>query len=264
VVPERDVQLLLAAGLWVLLLEAAYFGGLPIFGQVKYNEFGFPVLHHIVFAMWAAPVLAPRRSGLYLGVALLAAAVMFNRQMMLLALIGYLLRSGMRNILLPMLIIGAMVVLGSMRNELHDVQENVVQGGEFVSGPLGGVLFWGYLYVLGPYMATFGADDPDIGSVEVTAYWNTVPEWAVLTKIGVPVELSLALFYPLAGAIVLFLTRVKLFEARVFGILTHVLCFVTFFSSTLLSTPVIGSALVISFVRRIQQVREPDTSSRAE
>jgi hypothetical protein len=59
-VPERDVKLLVAAAYLVLLLEAFYFG-LPITGGVAYSEFGFPILHHIVFSIWVAPLLAPRR-----------------------------------------------------------------------------------------------------------------------------------------------------------------------------------------------------------
>ena len=258
-VPPRDVLLLFVAGWFVLAFEAAYFGGLPLFGQVAYNKFGLPILHHVVFSMWVVPLLAPRRAALYLAGVLLAAALMFNRQMMLLALIGYLMRAGARRVFVPMVVAASLVVLGSLRNTLHDVQEVVRQSGELVTGPLGSLLFWGYLYVLGPYMVTMGGDAGAATAIEVSDYWNTVPDWAVFTNVGFAPEWSLALFYPAVALVVVLLSRSRSFEGKAFGAIIHVMCFVTFFSNTLLSTPVIGSILVVAFLRRMQQYGRPQS-----
>jgi hypothetical protein len=80
-------------------------------------------------------------------------------------------------------------------------------------GMLAEFAFWGYLYTVGPYNASLGAEG-DIGTfLDVGAYWNTVPEWAVLRFVGVPVPASLPLFYLLMAGLVVFLTRLRLFEA---------------------------------------------------
>lgn len=261
-VPPRDVKLIVLGGLGVLLLEVIYFGGLPLFGSVRYYEFGFPFLHHIVFALWVAPLLAPRYNGLYLGLVLLAGASMFNRQLMLMALAGFLLRKGLRHIGVPLLVGVAVVGLGSLRNRLYGIEEVVGAAG----GPGGGIaeslgflgsfLFWAYLYVVGPYDVTFGSGGSETDVVFTGAYWNTVPDWTVLTHLGLPTAASLAAFYTLLAGLVIVLTRVRLYEARLFGALIHTMSFMAFFSSALLSTPIIGSMLVVAFVHRIQQLRE--------
>jgi hypothetical protein len=159
------------------------------------------------------------------------------------------------------------VALGSFRNELYGVQEAVHQGGAMAGGPAANVLFWAYLYVLGPYMVTFGSELTDTGAVVVSDYWNSIPDWARLIGLGLPVELALAIFYPLIAACVIFLTRSKLYEARILGALAHVMCFVTFFSRTLVATPVVGSLLILAFIRRAQQAASPPpayASSRTE
>lgn len=253
-VPERDGILLLAIGLGAFVLEAGYFG-LPILGQVNYTEFGFPVVHHVVFTLWTAPLLARRRPFVHLLVALGVGAMIFNRQMMLLSMIAYLMRVGSRGFFAPIVVGVAVVALGSLRNQLLGVEEVVRQDGQFLSGPLGGLLFWGFLYSAGPYSATFGAATGVEGPINLADYWNTVPEWAVLAKIGFPLGLSLAVFYPLLAVLVAVLTRARSYEAQIFGILIHVLSYMTFFSATLLSTPLIGCFLVIVAIRRMQQTR---------
>lgn len=259
-VPPRDVKLIVIGGLGVLFLEMIYFGGLPLFGSVRYYEFGFPFLHHIVFALWVVPLLAPRRNALYLGLVLVAGAAMFNRQIMLLALAGFLLRKGMRHIGVPLLVAAAVVGLGSLRNRLYGIDEVVLlpNGAGPSLGALGSLLFWAYLYIVGPYDVTFGSGGSETGIIFTGAYWNTVPDWAVLTNFGAPTAVSLAAFYTIIAGLVIVLTRLRLYEARLFGALIHTMSFMAFFSSALISTPVLGSLLVVAFVHRIQQLREQD------
>jgi hypothetical protein len=111
---------------------------------------------------------------------------------------------------------------------------------------------------VGPYDVTFGSGGSVTDIVLTSAYWNTVPDWTVLTHLGLPTAASLAAFYTILAVLVIVLTRVRLYEARLFGALIHTMSFMAFFSSALLSTPIIGSLLVVSFVHRIQQLRERD------
>jgi hypothetical protein len=259
-VAPRDIKLISLLALWVLLLEMIYFGGLPLFGTVRYYEFGFPFLHHIVFALWVVPLLAPRRNALYLCLVLVAGAAIFNRQIMLLALAGFLLRKGLRHIGVPLGVGAAVVALGSLRNRVYGIEEIVLVPSDAGGGLgfIGSLLFWAYLYVVGPYDVTFGTGGSATGIVLTSAYWSTVPDWAVLTNFGVPTAVSLAAFYSIIAGLVILLTRLRLYEARLFGALIHTMSFMAFFSSALISTPVIGSLLVVAFVHRIQQLREPD------
>lgn len=255
-VPERDVALLVCASLTALTIEATYFG-LPILGGVAYNEFGFPIVHHITATIWIAPLLAPRHNRVYLGLALAVGAVLLNRQLMLLALIGYLMRRGIRGVILPVILMLSLVALGSIRNQMLSVEAAVDANDQLLGGALSELLFWTYLYVLGPYHATFGVL-PSRSPIDIEAHWNTVPEWAVFSSLGFPLGISLIAFYLILAATVVLLTRLRVYEARIFGLLLHVLAFVTFFSSTILSTPIIGSWLIIVFLRRAQQLGKPN------
>lgn len=257
--PERDSRLIVAAGLMLLLLEATYFGGLPIFGSVQYNKFGFPVLHHVVFTIWVVPLLAPRRSFVYLLIALAVGAAMFNRQMMLLALAGFLLRSGLRQIWLPVLVVISLVALGSLRNQLIGIEEVVLPGSPNIGGWAGQLFFWSYLYVIGPYESTFGSGLAIDHLIPISEYWNTVPDWVLFEQMGLATGVSLGLFYTIVALATVVLTRIRIHEARLLGSLIHVMAFLTFFSSALISTPILGSFLVLSTVRRIQQMRLPST-----
>lgn len=257
-VPELDVQVLVAAAYLVLLLEVSYFG-LPITGDVSYSKFGFPILHHIVFSIWVAPLIAPRRNLLYLGAALLVGVLLLHRQVMVLALAGYLMRCGVKNVLMPISMLVALALLGTLRNYLLGVNIAAGMGADAPVGMLAEFAFWGYLYTVGPYSVSLG-QHVDIGTfLDVGAYWNTVPEWAVLRFIGVPVPASLPLFYLLLAGLVVFMTRVRLFEARLFGVLLHCLALITFFSSTILQTSMIGTFLIVAAIRRGQQMLSGST-----
>jgi hypothetical protein len=235
------------------VLEASYFG-LPIAGGVDYNEFGFPILHHIVFSIWVAPLLAPRNHLFYLGAALLVGLVLLHRQVMVLAVACYFMRCGVKNLLMPILVVVALALLGTLRNYLLGVNIAAGMASDAPVGMLAEFAFWGYLYTVGPYNASLGAH-VDIGTfLDVGSYWNTVPEWAVLRFVGVPVTASLPLFYLLLAGAVVFLTRTRMFEARLFGVLLHCLALITFFSSTILQTPIIGTFLIVAAIRRGQQI----------
>jgi hypothetical protein len=257
-IPERDVKLLVAAAYLVLLLEAFYFG-LPITGGVDYNKFGFPILHHIVFSIWVAPLLAPRHHLFYLGAALLVGVLLLHRQVMVLAVACYFMRCGVRNVAMPILVVVALALLGTLRNYLLGVNIAAGMASDAPVGMLAEFAFWGYLYTVGPYNASLGSQG-DLGTfLDVGAYWNTVPEWAVLGSVGVPVEASLALFYLLMAGLAIFLTRLRLFEARMFGVLLHCLSLITFFSSTIIQTPIIGTFLIVVAIRRGQQMLSSPT-----
>jgi hypothetical protein len=257
-VPERDVKLLVAAAYLVLLLEAFYFG-LPITGGVAYSEFGFPILHHIVFSIWVAPLLAPRRHLFYLGAALLVGVVLLHRQVMVLAVACYLMRCGVRNVVVPILVVVALALLGTLRNYLLGVSIAAGMASDAPVGMLAEFAFWGYLYTVGPYSVSLGAQAYLGTFLDVSLYWNTVPEWAVLRFVGVSVPASLPLFYLLMAGLVVFLTRLRLFEARLFGVLLHCLSLITFFSSTILQTPIIGTFLIVAAIRRGQQILSSPT-----
>jgi hypothetical protein len=107
---------------------------------------------------------------------------------------------------------------------------------------------------VGPYSVSLGAQAYLGTFLDVSLYWNTVPEWAVLRFVGVSVPASLPLFYLLMAGLVVFLTRLRLFEARLFGVLLHCLSLITFFSSTILQTPIIGTFLIVAAIRRGQQI----------
>jgi len=258
-VPEREVQLFLLAALGIFALEAVYARGLPVLGSAEYTEFGLPVLHHVVFSLWVLPLIAPRRPALYLAAALGVGIAMFSRQLIILAVISYLMRVSLRNVGFMLVVGVGVVALGSLRNTVLGVEEVVGQAGELVGGPLGHLLFWVYLYLLGPYSVSFGNAGLDTGPVEVANYWNTLPDWYLLTRVGLPAELALVAFYSVVALMVVLLTRLRSFEARMFGTCMHLLCYMTFFSNTLLSTPVIGTFLVIIFIHRGQQIARPQS-----
>lgn len=255
-IPDRDIFLLVCVSLTVFAVEAIHFG-LPLLGGARYDKFGFPVAHHLVWQIWLAPLLARRRNTVYLIVALSVGMLLFNRQLMLLATIGYLLRMGVRGLGLPFvgLILG-LAAIGVFRTASLGI--SLMSYGGLDGLPLAGVGFLILLYVLGPYYSSFGMSGSADAFSSFQAYWNTMPEWMIFTKVGIPAELSLGLFYTAVALAVVVLTRCKLYELRLLGILIHVLAFMTFFSNVLLSTPLIAAFLVLAFIRRTQGLVRPD------
>lgn len=239
---ERAIGLLRLACVSAAALELVWFG-IPLLGHVPYNEFGWPVVHHLAVAPWMLVLFGRQRKLLDLAISLVIAALLFNRQMGMFAVLAYLITTRLplrRLVLIGAATIALMVFIGGLRNRSLDVDISSV---ESLSGlSFAGPFFFLYLYLLGPLHVAMGIESEAWDSLG--AYWNTIPEWATLsTRFGVAPELSFAVFFGSVALTGLALRRSSSWHLRILGSLIHVYSFFCFFSSVLLSTPIVANYL---------------------
>lgn len=240
---ERVVSVLRGVSLLAICVELLYFG-VPLLGSVPYNEFGWPVVHHVAVMHWLLVLLGRKHKILDLVIALSIAILLFNRQMALFTLLAYLMTTAMsyRKALTAAIAAVCFVSLvGIIRNEVFRIETNVTS----VDLPFFDSLFFVYLYLTGPLVSGLALNS-DLFDAQLSAYWNTVPEWAILSaKCGIPPALSFAIFFGIVGAISYWLRRTRTWETRCLGLLIHVYSYFCFFSGVLLSTPIIAGFLIV-------------------
>jgi hypothetical protein len=245
-IPEEAIAILAIGSGLALAVELAMFG-VPLFGQVAYDEFGFPGLHHLAVAQWILPLFARRNRAWYLAYALLAAVLLFSRQMALHALIAYLIATRFNpRQFLAIVVIGfaSIFALGYYRNlvigaDLSSDIERVLQIDTY------GVLDFVVLYMVGPYVSTLATSNTDLVRV-ISDYWNTFPEWYMFSTLtGVPPLASLVLFYALVSAIAIACNRSGSWSLQLFSMPFHIISIFCFFSHVLFTTPVIVLFLIL-------------------
>lgn len=245
--PERAASFLRAVSLLSITTELLYFGA-PLLGSVPYNEFGWPVVHHLAVMHWLLVLFATKKKNLDLCISLGIAVVLFNRQMALFAILSYLLTTSLptKRLLVSGLIVAtSLLLLGVLRNRTLEVDTSAAVG-EGLAAPVSGALFFIYLYLTGPLYSALELSS-DLWDNQLSAFWNTVPEWAQLSaSTDIPPALSFMLFYGLCALVALGLRRSRSWELRCLGTLIHVYSFFSFFSGVLLSTPIIANFLAVS------------------
>lgn len=239
---ERVVSVLRGVSLGAICLELLYFGA-PLLGSVPYNEFGWPVVHHVAVMHWLLVLFGRRHKVLDLFIALCIAILLFNRQMALFALLAYLMTTTMsrkKAAIAAIAAISFVSLVGVLRNQVFSI--DTTRTGDL---PFFDTLFFVYLYLTGPLVSGLALNS-DLFDAQLSAYWNTVPEWAILSvHWGIPPALSFATFFGVVGAISYWLRRARSWEARCLGSLIHVYSYFCFFSGVLLSTPIIAGFLLI-------------------
>lgn len=243
---ERAATVLRIASVSSFAVELAYFGA-PLFGALPYNEFGWPVIHHLAVMHWVLVLFGTRHKTLDLLITVVIATLLFNRQMALFGVLAYLMTQRMhigRLVAAAAAAIGLMALVGTLRNLTLEVDTASLAETSGLS--LGGPLFFLYLYLLGPLHVGLGLESPTWDNY-LSVFWNTVPEWAQpAVATGLPPLLSFVLFYGTTVLASYRLRRSKDWFLRVLGSLIHVYLFFTFFSGVLLSTPIIANFLEVA------------------
>ena len=240
-----------ASGIRILSLlcisaELMFFG-VPLFGSIPYNEFGWPVIHHVAVMGWVLVLFAERYRKYDFAIALTIAVLLFNRQLALFALLAFLMTSHYSVLRLSLYffvaVLGA-ILLGVARNlvlgvEVGDGAASAMYGGEN--------FFFIMLYLMGP-MYTTNQLDSNLWTDYLSLYWNTLPEWALLWQVtDMYAWISFILFYGFSCSLVFFLRFSKYPKLQVLGFLIFAYTFFSFFSIVLVSTPVLANFFVISF-----------------
>lgn len=245
--PERAASLLRAVSLSSIGLELLYFGA-PITGSVPYNEFGWPVIHHLAVMHWVLVLFGTRRRNLDLAISLVIAVTLFNRQFALFAILSYLLTTTIpaKRMLISGIAVGAsLLALGVLRNQTLGVDVSAVDDGSGL--PMSGAMFFIYLYLTGPLQSGLALSS-DLWDTQLSAFWNTVPEWASLSATSdvVSPAASFALFYGLFALVAQGLRSSRSWYLRCLGTLIHVYTFFAFFSGVVISTPIVANFLAVA------------------
>ena len=243
---ERAASCIRLLSLLCIMAEFIHFG-VPLFGSVPYNEFGWPVVHHVAVMGWVLVLFGERYRKYDFVTALVIAVMLFNRQLALFALLAYLMTSRysfwrLGGYLLVALL--SVILLGVMRNLVLGV-DTAGNGMEEMYG--GENLFFIFLYLMGPMYSTNSLDS-SLWDNYLSLYWNTIPEWALLSQAtGMYSWISFILFYGFFCSLVFFFRYSKHPKLQVFGFLIYSYIYFSFFSNVLVSTPVIANFSIILF-----------------
>lgn len=245
-ISERAAFCIRLLSLLCIMAEFIHFG-VPLFGSVPYNEFGWPVVHHIAVMGWVLVLFGERYRKYDFVTALVIAVMLFNRQLALFALLAYLMTSRFSLSRLGGYLLVALLgvtLLGVMRNLVLGV-DTAGSGMEEMYG--GGNLFFVFLYLMGPMYSTNSLDS-NLWDNYLSLYWNTIPEWALLSQAtGMYSWISFILFYGFFCSLVFFFRYSKHPKLQVFGFLVYAYIYFSFFSNVLVSTPVIANFSIILF-----------------
>lgn len=245
VLSARAQVVLRVSSLSALAVELAYFG-VPLLGGVAYNEFGWPVIHHLAAAYWLLILFGTRHRMLDFLVTIAIASLLFNRQMALFATLALFMTRPMntgRFLSFGLLAVAAMAALGALRNSTLGVDTSALDGDVPLSSPL----FFIYLYLTGPLNAAFGSNAA--WDTQLASYWNTLPEWFLFSKVlGLAPAASFAIFYTSAALLSAVCRRASDWRVKAFGWLIHIYAFFSFFSNVLIGTPIIASFAIIAMV----------------
>lgn len=244
--PEPLPLLFVMAASFVLVLELLIFG-VPLLGQVSYTEFGLPILHHLVAMQWIAILFSENRRFTYLLISVVSAILIFNRQLILLSIISFLISSNIsviRSLSLGALSLASIILLGLYRSTLQGAEISNVPFLQ-VSDQVFSSLFFIVLYILGPFQTVFSDNDP-LWERFFQPYWNTVPEWALFNSaFDVNAYLSFVLFYGFFFILVIYFSKLKSKIMISFSTILHTMLFFTFFSRIVLTSSFIAIALAL-------------------
>lgn len=245
-ISERAASCIRLLSLLCITAEFIHFG-VPLFGSVPYNEFGWPVIHHVAVMGWVLVLFAERYQKYDFVIVLVIAVMLFNRQLALFVLLAYLITSGYSfwklggYFLLTML---SVILLGMMRNQVLGVE---ITGSGTQNLFFDNNLFFISLYLMGPMYSTNFLDS-SLWDNYLSLYWNTIPEWALLSHlIGLQSWISFSLFYGFFCSLVFFFRNSRHPKLQVLGFLIFLYLYFSFFSNVLISTPVIANFSVIIF-----------------
>lgn len=244
---SSKAQVLIRIGsILALAVELAYFG-IPLLGHIPYNEFGWPVVHHLAAMQWVLVLFGKQHKKGDLFLTFVVGALLFNRQMVLFGVLAYLMTTPLparKLIVTGLVAMLLMTLLGTLRNITLDVDTNSFSDVSSLS--FAGPLFFIYLYLLGPLHQGMNLES-EIWDTQLSLFWNTIPEWGRLAAyIGIPPSLSFILFYGIFSFFSYWMRCSDYWNLRVFGILIHIYMFFSFFSGVLLSTPIIGNFLAVA------------------
>lgn len=254
VLSMRALKFIKIISLSSIIIEFIYFG-IPILGGTPYNEFGFPVMHHFATMYWMVILFGVKKNHFFdFLISLAIAILLLNRQLMLFSILAYLISSGdnlydiFKKMILPIFLV---FIAGAIRNIILDIDASTAINNDTNDGyglVLTASFFFITLYLIGPIYSAFGVES-DYWLNGMSKFWNTVPEWARFAADGyVSIEFSYILFY---GAIILtiqifLLTKTKFFSNA--SIILIIYAYFTFFSSVILSTPIIFNYILLYFV----------------
>lgn len=238
-----QASLLLSIIILVSLVELVFFG-VPLLGSVKYNEFGFFILHHLAISSWVVVLLS---RGKIQRVALIYntvfAILIFNRQAVLLGFLAVLMKVDWRLYMKRLFFFGLLAIvllsiLGSYRSALLGVDFSPFSSYtdfRFLDFPL--------LYILGPYL--IGFEDIQISGLfrVIEPFWNTLPEWKILFR-AFPSSLGFVLFYTMVYLGLRLLALEKNLGSRFSALISLILVF-SFFSRVIFTTMTLATLMII-------------------
>ena len=231
-----------------IIVELLYFG-VPVFGQVKYNEFGFPIVNHIALMMWML-VLFGRQKKKYLLINTIFCLLTFNRQILLFGVLSYIMSNkikfNFKTLLITIIFLIFILAIGIYRNFVLKVNFDPFFG--YIDLPFSEYYDFIIFYLIGPYNASFS--NLDFGfSESILNYWNTVPEWMFFhSKFLIPESISFIVFYSLFIFILLFIKRIKSVRKFYYVPIIVIYSYFTFFSSVILSTVFVAPFLMLELV----------------
>lgn len=221
--------------LTVFSAEIVYFG-VPILNNVKYTEFGFPILHHIVANAWILVLTSKKVDKKILFFVLIIAVCLANRTLLLAAIVAFLMRVEIsRNNLIKLvvsitLLFTAIGIMRASSGAFYNIE--LVQGLVVPE-----YMFFIILYLLGPSISING----DVRNFVIGDYWNTSPEWYV--SAALPDYANFLLFYGLVLLVIWILSRNRKLNFLVYPIAVHLP--LTFFSDYLLTTTTASAMMIL-------------------
>jgi hypothetical protein len=243
-ISEKAIKLIRYISLISITSELIYFG-FPLLGSVPYNEFGWPVIHHLSVTTWVLVLFGNRRKNLDLCLTILIAVVIFNRQLALYAILSYLLTTKLTK---KQTIIGGVILtiiilyLGVIRNNTLGVDtSNDTTSTNLENSPL----FFIYLFLLGPLHTSLSMSS-EMWDNYLSNYWNTLPGWMIPSNLfDLQPAVSFILFYGIFSLISYFLSKIRCLHIKIFGLLIQVYLYFSFFSNVLISTSIIANYLIL-------------------
>jgi hypothetical protein len=238
-----------------IIVELLYFGA-PIFGQVIYTEFGFPIVHHISLMMWML-VLFGKQKKKNLLINTIFCLLIFNRQILLFGVLSYIMSNkikiNFKTFLITIIFLIFILAIGIYRNFVLKVDFDPFFG--YINLPFLEYYDFIIFYLIGPYNASF--NNLNFGFSEtIFNYWNTVPEWMFFhSKFLIPESISFIIFYGLIIFILLFIKRIKSFRKFYYVPIIVIYSYFTFFSSVILSTVFVANFLMLELIFLLSKLK---------
>lgn len=238
-----------------IIVELLYFG-VPIFGQVIYTEFGFPIVHHISLMMWML-VLFGKQKKKYLLIHTIYCLLIFNRQILLFGVLSYIMSNktnfNFKTLLITMFFLIFFLAVGIYRNFVLKIDFDPFFG--YIDLPFLEYYDFILFYLIGPYNASF--NNLDYGfSDTIFNYWNTVPEWMFFSsKFLIPEYISFIIFYCIIIITLLLIKRMNSTRKFYYVPIIVIYSYFTFFSSVILSTVFVANFLMLELIFLLSKLK---------